>query len=297
MTQSFPFKKGIKKQSDTDILKEVTLDIILEHLVNVFLEVRDYLLRNQDRRKVVGKNPKGGLTREFDFEAEKLVINYLLKHFPTSRILSEELGMVNESLKDYDYLFVVDPVDGSANFANSIPLVGFSIAVLEKGMISTDRVTHGIVGQIYSGAYFTGIKGGGAYLRDRPIQTNPKVSFEESIVTCSLNHFAPEHFLLFQGVNKTFRDIRSFACSSIELSYVIQGITGAHYDFRKSVTAENFLAPALILSEMGGKLSDLYGKPISNIENLTDGYSIVASHRAKDHRRYLDILKNPDLYG
>ncbi|GMT50386.1 MAG: fructose 1,6-bisphosphatase [bacterium] len=273
------------------------MDIILEHLVNVFLEVRDYLLRSQDRRKVVGKNPKGDVTREFDFEAEKIVINYLLKHFPTSRILTEELGMVNESLKDYDYLFVVDPVDGSVNFANGIPLTGFSIAVLEKGMISTDRVTHAIVGQIYSGAYFTAKKGGGAYLRDRPIQTNPDVSFEKSIVTCSLNHFAPEHFLLFQGVNKTFKQIRSFASSSIELSYLIQGITGAHYDFRKSVTAENFLAPALILSEMGGKLSDLYGNPVSNIENLTDGYSIVASHNAKDHRRYLDILKNPDLYG
>ena len=265
-------------------------DDILTHLESIFFVVRNYLLMNQHQNEVVSVNPRGGNSHQYDIEAEKIVINYLLEHFPTSRILSEEVGMVNESVDSYDYIFVVDPVDGSINLSQGIPMVGFSIAVIEGESIGTDSVIYALIGNIFSGAFITASKGSGSFLRDVPVRRR-ELSLDTAIVSCSLNPLSHEHYLLFQSVNNAFKQVRSLGSSAIELSYVIQGITSAHYDFRRSLTAENFLAASLILKEMGGNLTDLYGNEISNIENLVEGYSIVASHNANYHKHFLDVLR------
>ena len=264
---------------------------IIDSLVEIFYLVRNYILHPETKKGVIDVNPRGGLTREFDLVAEKMVIDYLMTHYPNSKILSEESGFINHHLNDFDYLFVIDPVDGSFNLVRGIPLVGFSIAVFKSDDISTKTVTHAIIGNIYSGLYLTAVAGEGAYMREQLITSYLDNPLEEKIVSCSLNRFEADQFILFQALNQTFKNIRSFSCSSIELSYVIQGITSAHYDFRKRLTAENFLAAALILEEMGGKLSDLNGNAISGISDLIKGYSIIACHRADDLHQYLDVLQ------
>lgn len=270
---------------------------ILDHLTDIFFQVRQFLLSNQASSKTVGKNPKGDNTKEFDFETEKRVIDFLLKNYPNSRILTEEVGLINESIKDFDYLFVIDPVDGSANFERGIPMVGFSVAVLDGSEISTDKVTHAFIGHIYSGNYFKASKGKGSFIKEEPIRQKDQGDFLNRMVTCSINKYQPEHFTLFQSVNRCFRQVRSFGSSTIEFGYVLQGVTTAHYDFRKKTTAENFLAAALILEEMGGKLTDLRGEPIRHIEGLVEGYSHIASHNADEHLKFIDILKHPELYS
>ncbi len=269
---------------------------LLDHLISVFFRVREYLLSTNPKYIIVGKNSKGDDTYDFDFESEKIIIEYLLKYYPISRILSEELGMINESLSEYDYTFVIDPVDGSKNYLNRIPIVGLSIAVIQGSNISTSTVSHGIIGNIYSGSYLIAERGKGTFLKERLIKSSDITPFDQSVVTCTINRFQAEQHLLFHAVNQVFNNIRSLGSSSIELSYVAQGITSAHYDFRKRLTAENFLAGALILEEMGGKLTDLYGNSIDNITNLSDGYSIIASHSGKNHRHFLEVLHNPNLY-
>ena len=122
------------------------------------------------------------------------------------------------------------------------------------------------------------------------LKANLESSFENAIISCCLNNFSPEHFFIFQDINRAFNQIRSFGSSSIELSFVIQGICSAHFDFRQRLTAENFLAAALILAEAGGRLTDLYDNPISNIPDLSVGYSILASHLASEHGKFLNLL-------
>ncbi|MDH4129062.1 MAG: hypothetical protein OEV44_09935 [Spirochaetota bacterium] len=264
---------------------------MIDHLKTIFFTVRDYLLKNQLNKKTVGINENESEAKYFDFESEKIVINYLLKQFPKARILSGEVGIVNESLNSYDYIFVIDSVDGFKNFSVNIPMVGFSIAVIKSNIISTDTVEHALIGNTFSGSYFTASKGKGSFMKDSPIRQNPDVSFENAIITCNLNLLSPDQYILFSSISQTFANLRSFDCCSVELSYVTQGITAAHYDFRKRITAENFLAGALILKEMGGDLTDLYGNPISNIENLVEGYSFIASHNKKSHYKFLDVLR------
>ncbi len=275
------FKKGVHSLLDKPITAR---------LKEIFLNVRQYLLQPNISKELVGSNPRGDTTLKFDFEAEKIIINHLISQFPNSRILSEEIGLVNESIEDYDYLFVIDPVDGSKNYQNGIPLVGLTIAVLKPGVISTENVIHGFIGNIYSGSFLSASKGKGALINDQPVKQNPNAGFDNGVLSCSLNGFDPEHFFIFQDINRAMKQMRSFGSSSIELSYVIQGNTAAHVDFRKRLSAENFLAAALILAEAGGKLTDLYGNPIVNIPDLSEGYSILATHLAEDHDKFLNLL-------
>ena len=262
----------------------------------MFLSVREYILKQKIIRSALSQ--AGHPVREVNipFETEKIAIDYLLNAFPKARILTKEMGLINESVTDYDMHFIVDSISGLDNYLRGIQPVGFSIAVCQGGTISTDSVTHGILGNIITGAFVTASKGQGIEGIEPASKASTYSNPPYYMATCSINHYQPEHYILFQSVNQVFKELRSFGCPAIELFYVVEGVTSAHYDFRKELTAENFLAAALILDEMGGKLSDIQGNPIPDIENLTDTYSIIASHRAYHHLNHIRLLKEPSLY-
>jgi len=269
---------------------------IINHLHTVFLSVREYILKQKIIQSALNQARQPAKPINIPFETEKIVIDYLLNAFPKARLLSKEMGLINESVTDYDFHFIIDSISGLDNYLNGIQPVGFSIAVCEGETISTSSVTHGILGNIITGSFVTASKGQGVEGINPSSKDFGRVSPPYYMATCSINPFQPEQFLLFQSVNQVFKELRSYGCPAIELFYVVEGITSAHYDFRRELTAESFLAAALILDEMGGKLSDLEGNPVSDIENLTDRYSVVASHRAHHHLNHIRLLKEPGLY-
>lgn len=230
-----------------------------------------------DRTSVMFKTNHEILT-ENDLLSEKIIINEIKKYFSEHEILSEEFG---KNKNKSDYLWIIDPIDGTTNFSMHNPLWSISVALAYKGKI--------ILGVIYApilNELFVAEKGMGAYLNNKKIK--PSNIYKGK----TLNAFC--HGKLDDDIKRAIKyfniqkiqkfDCRQMGSACIEFAYVACGriesivIPGAN--------AWDVAAGALMVSEAGGQVSDFKGKSW----NLKS-YDIVASNK-KTHKDLLFILKN-----
>jgi myo-inositol-1(or 4)-monophosphatase len=115
---------------------------------------------------VSNKEGINNLVTEADHASEKAILDVIYKEFPDHHILSEEAG---EIIQDSNYKWIIDPIDGTVNFAHSIPLCCVSIAVEYKGEIILASVYNPVMNEL-----FFAEKGKGATLNDKPIRVSKK---------------------------------------------------------------------------------------------------------------------------
>jgi len=210
-----------------------------------------------------------------DLASEKIIISNIKKNFPDHRILSEEEGRVKGSS---DYLWVVDPLDGTTNFSMRNPLFSISIALF----CGKDPIL-GLVYVPFLGDLYYAERGGGATLNGKKI----KVSSEKKL---SNSFFAICHGNSSKDIKKSVgiysklkgktRDIRKFGSAAIECAWVASG------------NIEGFIAPgvkpwdvaagALIVREAGGAVTDLDGSAW-----ILDSEGIVASGKLSTAKLFL----------
>src|SRR6476469_4453202 len=122
--------------------------------------------------KISNKEGVNNLVTEVDHAAEKVIIETIKKEFPDHYILSEEIG---ELVQDSQYKWIVDPIDGTVNFAHHIPLCCVSIGLEHNGQM--------ILGGVYNPflkEMFLAEKGKGATLNDKPISVSKKAAVENA---------------------------------------------------------------------------------------------------------------------
>ena len=196
------------------------------------------------------KSPKNFVT-DIDIASEKIILGAIKKHFPKHIILSEEEGIIG---KNSDYIWHVDPLDGTHNFIHRFPFFGVSIGLEYKKEV--------IMGVIYIPTLrqiFTAEKGKGAYLNKKKVHVSKDKKLHESMVSMDVVlHYNKKKAL--KALNRLSNDIfivRSPGAAVFELSCVAQGITAAHISF--STHSWDVAAGFLLIREAGGKITDLKG--------------------------------------
>ena len=180
-----------------------------------------------------------------DKESEEIIKKIIFGAFPEHSILGEETGMNGERGKESEYVWHVDPVDGTRNFANGIPLFAVSIALERKGEI--------IVGVVYNPAthsLFYAEKGSGAYLNDNKIFVS-KDNTDHAIVTVSPGKERHIILELYHDLPKVVRSVRNLEAN-------IQLGRNVSYDFAAGV---------FLVQEAGGKITNLDGSSWKFPEN------------------------------
>jgi len=219
-------------------------------------------------------NPKD-LVTEVDSRIETQIRKVLAKHFPKHKIIGEEFGA--QTLGKNDLVWIIDPIDATTNYIQGIPFCCISIALWDsKGPL---------VGVVYSPVLkqlFTAVRGRGAWLNSRPI----KVSGENKLNNAlgGLGWFQAEAGIkLFSAMLRNCRKLRAFACAALQNCYVASG----NFDFHitQDIKIWDFAAAILVITESGGKISDITGKKVS-----LKTTSLVASN-GKIHNKLLKILK------
>src|SRR5687767_2648534 len=124
--------------------------------------------------KISNKEGVNNLVTEADHASEKAILDVIRKEFPDHQILSEEIGKLG---KESDHTWIIDPIDGTVNFAHGIPLNCVSIAVELRGEIIMAAVYNPHINEL-----FFAEKGMGATLNDKPI----RVSTESSVLKSCL---------------------------------------------------------------------------------------------------------------
>ncbi len=189
-----------------------------------------------------------------DLAAEKIILKNIKKNFPSHRILSEEKGKTGA--KDSEYLWVVDPLDGTTNFSIGNPLFSVSIALLKD-----DKVILGVIYVPFLNNLYLSEKTKGAFLNNKKIKVSQENKIENAMLTfCHGNtKQSIDHIIdVYKKFKLDARDMRQLGSAAIECAWVAQGKVEAI--IIPGVNIWDVAAGALIIREAGGKVTDMNGQ-------------------------------------
>ena len=237
----------------------------------------------------VRKNAKGDTQQRFDVVADAIIRRAVTESVDSGILLSEESGEVRFGEDPPLYRFIVDPVDGSDNWRRGLPLSAVSIAVLPvDGPLQPDRVSWAMVGDLRDSVPLTAGRGHGAYRGSHRVRVSGVRALRSAFLSCELNHFDPS-----PAVGRLFRSaraVRTYGCASQAITLVATGALDVHVDVRRRLTAESFLAAALVLEEAGGCMVAGDGHPIRHLESLVARTSLVAAATPELAHEVLEVL-------
>lgn len=200
------------------------------------------------------KNPLDILA-DADLEAEAIIKEIIKKNFPTHSILAEESG---EDVGDVDFLWVVDPIDGTINFAKGLDEYCVSIALEHKG-----ELVLGVIYQPVTGELYTAEKGKGAFLNGKKIG----VSSEEDMIDCLLSldnssdaNARAQMVKILEKIWGNFRQLRITGSSAISLAKVASGKLDVY--FKTNFNYWDYAAGIVLVREAGGEVCDLLGNKV-----------------------------------
>jgi myo-inositol-1(or 4)-monophosphatase len=212
---------------------------------------------------ISNKEGINNLVTEADHAAEKAIIEVIKKDFPDHDILSEEAGEVFADVnlnKKTEYKWIIDPIDGTINFANGIPICCVSIAIEHKGKVIFGAVYNPIINE-----FFLAEHGQGATLNGNKISVSNKTKVIES---CLVTGFSYTYLKRPNGPIQVFEKlitqgipVRRLGSAAIDLCWVAAGRFDGFYEHK--LQPWDSAAGFLIVQEAGGTVTDFKGQDYS----------------------------------
>ena len=197
--------------------------------------------------QVSKKGPKDFVTNS-DKKTEKVLINELTKNKKKYSILSEEIGFIKND--DNDYIWVIDPIDGTTNFLHGIPHFCISIGLKFK-----DEIISGIIFDPIKNEIFYAEKNQGAFFNNHRIRVSKRKNLDECLFATNQN-----------GLSSTDLNARIFGSAALDLAYVASGRIDGY--FQKDLNLWDIAAGTLIVKEAGGIVNNYDLEKTNNIKKV-----------------------------
>ena len=264
---------------------------LLRQLQADSLQVLEQVRPELGQMKTIGVNAKGDGQKSFDIATDEWIRQWLTTHFESGVVESEETtNAFKFGHSEQGFRFIVDPVDGSDNFARGLPLSAISLAMLPRQMpLSTDEVAYALVGDTSRPEALIAARNDGAYSGDQRLHTSKMQHLDDAFISCELNHWAPDASLA--ELMQTCSGLRVYGCASRALCMVATGALDAHIDVRNRLTPESFLAASLLVTEAGGYICRLDGEALGPFQSLQDRTTLVAASTKKLAEKIINVLK------
>ena len=192
---------------------------------------------------------------EVDQAAEKVIIETLLTAYPGHAILAEESGRAHGA-KHSDYLWIIDPLDGTTNFIHGFPVYAVSIALSFRG-----KIEQAVVYDPTRNDLFFASKGRGAFLNDRRLRVSKRIRLAESLIGTGFPFRKGDNFKryveMFEQVMQHCAGVRRPGAAALDLCYVAAG----WYDgfFETGLHPWDVAAGSLMITEAGGLIGNFTG--------------------------------------
>jgi myo-inositol-1(or 4)-monophosphatase len=220
------------------------------------------------------------LVTDVDRESERCIVEILQRNFPDHAILAEE--ETDRAGNESEYRWIIDPLDGTTNFAHGFPQFCVSVALEHTGEI--------ILGLVYDPLRrecFRAMHGGGATLNGTPIRVSKIGGLERALLATGFPYdhhdHADEYLTYFKSFMKRTQGIRRAGSAALDLCYVACGRFDGFWELK--LKPWDIAAGALIVREAGGIMSDFSGHPFS-----ITGAQTLASNGVI-HEEMLGILR------
>ncbi|HJV62563.1 MAG TPA: inositol monophosphatase family protein [Albitalea sp.] len=208
-----------------------------------------------DLLKINTKSPNDFVT-EVDQAAEQAIIETLLNAYPGHGILAEESGRTHGA-QHSDYVWIIDPLDGTTNFIHGFPVYAVSIALAFKG-----QVQQGVVYDPSRNDLFYASKGRGAFLNDKRLRVSKRTRMQESLIGTGFPFRKGDNFKryvqMFETVMQACAGLRRPGAAALDLCYVAAG----YYDgfFETGLNPWDIAAGSLMITEAGGLIGNFTGE-------------------------------------
>lgn len=230
--------------------------------------------------KISNKEGVNNLVTEADYASEKAIVEVIKDSFPDHQILAEESG---ELIQDSRYKWIIDPIDGTVNFAHGIPLNCVSIGIEHEGEIVMAAVYNPHMNEFYFAE-----KGKGATLNDKPIKVSEET---QAIKACLVTGFPYTYINEPNGPLEMFErfvrkgvPVRRLGSAAIDLCWVAAGRFDGFFEHK--LEAWDSAAGYLIVEEAGGKVTDLQGNKFSVYQHK------VLATNGKIHDEMIAVVNN-----
>jgi myo-inositol-1(or 4)-monophosphatase len=191
---------------------------------------------------------------EVDTRAEEIIVNAIKKHFPDHQILAEERGAVGSNS---DYLWIIDPLDGTANYAADLATSCVSI-----GLAYREEMLVGVVYDPFRNEVYTAERGQGAFLNGQPIKVGQQQLLSKAMVCFDLGYneaLAVKQLQVATFFRPRVRAMRILGSATLALCYVAVGRFDLFY--HQSLHPWDLAAALLIINEAGGITTTNKGTP------------------------------------
>lgn len=215
---------------------------------------------------------------DVDRLAEQEIISVIHKSYPDHAILAEESGEQGHN----ETIWIIDPLDGTANFLHGFPHYCVSIGVMVRG-----RIEHGVIYDPLRDELFTASRGAGAQLNDRRLRVTKQKTLAGSLIATGFPFKYHEHFpaylATFNAVFPEVSDLRRGGSAALDLAYVAAGRVDAYWEL--GLQKWDLAAGVLLIEEAGGVVSDFTGG-----ENHIENGNLVAGN-FNIHQQLLNQIK------
>jgi myo-inositol-1(or 4)-monophosphatase len=208
-----------------------------------------------DLLTISSKAPNDFVT-EVDKAAENAIIEVLLQAYPGHGILAEESGS-ERGARDSDYVWIIDPLDGTTNFIHGFPVYAVSIALAFKG-----QVQQAVVYDPTRNDLFFASKGRGAFRNDKRLRVSKRIRMNEALIGTGFPFRKGDNFKrymnMFEAVMQNCAGLRRPGAASLDLCYVAAG----YYDgfFETGLHPWDIAAGSLMITEAGGLIGNFTGE-------------------------------------
>ena len=208
-----------------------------------------------DLLKVNTKSPNDFVT-EVDHKAEALIIETLLGAYPDHGILAEESGR-EHGAKNSDFVWIIDPLDGTTNFIHGFPVYAVSIALEYRG-----KVEQAVVYDPTRNDLFYASKGRGAYLNDKRLRVSKRTRLADCLIGTGFPFRKGDNFKrymqMFEVVMQSCAGLRRPGSAALDLCYMAAGFTDGF--FETGLSPWDIAAGALMVTEAGGLVGNFTGE-------------------------------------
>lgn len=232
------------------------LNQVLEHVKAWALEAGKIQMDHfrKDTLVIESKSTQVDLVTEADKKSETYILNTIKNTYPDHSILSEETGKTD---KQSEYVWVVDPLDGTTNFAQGIPVFAVSIALKHKG--------ESVVGVVYNpvlNELFTAVKGGGAFRNNKALRVGNKSILKTCVLASGFPYSRAEtkdnNALHFGHMVPKVRGLRRLGAAAYDLANVAAGVLDGYWEM--GLGEWDMAAGVLLVKEAGGVILEWEGK-------------------------------------
>lgn len=235
----------------------VDLSLITQEICTIATEAGAFLLqeRSKFQRESIEYKGLNNLVSYVDKETEKQLVEKLSRLLPEAGFITEE-GTTGQEADKEALNWVIDPLDGTANFIHDLPV--FSVSI---GLAQGKTPIAGVIYDPNRDECFSAWQGGGAYCNGKRISVSPATQLGESLIATGFPYYhfeqMPKYLRILESLMKQTHGLRRMGSAAIDLAYVACGRFDAFYEY--NLNSWDMAAGVLLVQEAGGIVTDFDG--------------------------------------